>query len=415
MRASSRRRFAMNSHENRATTSALGTHPAVTAGPLAREVRLTDRFFPSYLNTAIATTGCCHKDNFDHRRFGAQQPAAPLTLRQELRNRVREFLRSRQLVPAPDVRNQLRTAVSFVGPHADDLDWLYARLEDSESKSILLQVLAYRALGHEKVKLPLNNPDYWSALQRLERLAQGTESIDLHFLHFRAYRLPLSDLGYPIELFLTPGGTLNTFVLQQYRCRTDDGAIEAQSGDIVIDAGGCYGDTALYFAHKTGGEGRVYSFEFLPENISIFERNMALNPSLADRITLVRAPLWSTTGQALFVEGEGPGTRVSQQAEAPQSRSVETLSIDDLVHRESIRRVDFIKMDIEGAELDSLKGAETTLKACRPRLAISVYHRLSDFWTIPQYLDQLDLGYRFWMRHFTIHQEETVLFAEARD
>ena len=70
-------------------------------------------------------------------------------------------------------------------------------------------------------------------------------------------------------------------------------------------------------------------------------------------------------------------------------------------------------MDIEGSELAALQGAEQTLRKFKPKLAVSVYHALQDFWTIPQYLNQLGLGYRFYLRHFTIHAEETVLFAKA--
>ena len=73
--------------------------------------------------------------------------------------------------------------------------------------------------------------------------------------------------------------------------------------------------------------------------------------------------------------------------------------------------VDFIKMDIEGAESEALEGAKQTIRAFHPKLAISVYHKLDDFWTIPKYIDQLGMGYRFYLRHFTIHREETVLFA----
>jgi hypothetical protein len=86
--------------------------------------------------------------------------------------------------------------------------------------------------------------------------------------------------------------------------------------------------------------------------------------------------------------------------------------LDDLIGGPGLQRVDFIKMDIEGAELEALRGAESVLKQFKPKLAISVYHNFKDFWTIPQYLAQLGLGYRFYLRHFTIHAEETVLFAK---
>jgi hypothetical protein len=54
------------------------------------------------------------------------------------------------------------------------------------------------------------------------------------------------------------------------------------------------------------------------------------------------------------------------------------------------------------------------LRRFRPKLAVCVYHNLEDFWAIPRYLDGLGLGYRFYLRHFTIHPEETVLFAHAK-
>ena len=58
----------------------------------------------------------------------------------------------------------------------------------------------------------------------------------------------------------------------------------------------------------------------------------------------------------------------------------------------------FIKMDIEGAELDALKGAENVLKKHRPFLAICVYHRKNDIIEIPKYLNELLENYHFYIR-----------------
>jgi hypothetical protein len=129
----------------------------------------------------------------------------------------------------------------------------------------------------------------------------------------------------------------------------------------------------------------------------------------------VEAPVSDKSGHELFIEGSGPGTRIVPKSSAVGAASVRTVAIDDVVERENLEQVDFVKMDIEGSELAALQGAEKTLRKFRPTLAVSVYHNLSDFWTIPRYLESLDLGYKFYLRHFTIHAEETVLFAVAEE
>jgi hypothetical protein len=95
----------------------------------------------------------------------------------------------------------------------------------------------------------------------------------------------------------------------------------------------------------------------------------------------------------------------------PVEQFVPTTSLDSLVASGELERVDFIKLDIEGAESAALKGAEQTLRRFTPRLALAAYHQFDDMWALMRQIDQLDLGYRFAMAHFTPHHEETVLYA----
>jgi len=76
-------------------------------------------------------------------------------------------------------------------------------------------------------------------------------------------------------------------------------------------------------------------------------------------------------------------------------------------------RIDLIKLDIEGSELGALRGAEKSLRRWRPKLAISLYHRPEDFFAIPLWLKSLDCGYRFYLDHYSIHHEETVLYGTS--
>src|SRR5207245_758853 len=88
-------------------------------------------------------------------------------------------------------------------------------------------------------------------------------------------------------------------------------------------------------------------------------------------------------------------------------------SIDSMVDSGEIERVDFIKMDIEGSELAALKGAARSIARFKPKLAISIYHQPEDFVNIPTFINSLDLGYRMYIEHYTIHHEETVLYADV--
>lgn len=71
----------------------------------------------------------------------------------------------------------------------------------------------------------------------------------------------------------------------------------------------------------------------------------------------------------------------------------------------------FIKMDIEGAELEALKGAKQTIIKHRPQMAICVYHSLSDIWEIPLLINKYAPGYKFFLRNYNIMGLETVLYA----
>jgi len=370
----------------------------------------------SYSKILADAVGADFDDNHDADRFGPHP-----TTRPDWKTRAGGILSAVGLATArarsaalSEARHMCATGLDFIAPHLTDLEWLHAKLNDDESREILVKVVAFRALGNRRIRLPLNNPSHWELLRRAKDLPRSDESLETGFLGWKLHCLDLGPFGYPIRMFLTPAGALTQFVEQQYRCETPQGVIECSSGDTAVDAGACWGDTALLFAHKAGVRGKVFSFEFLPENLAVLRRNLTLNPELSPRISVKEHPVWSKSGEALCIRGSGPGTQVHAARGDESDRYATTISIDDLVRSGETERVDFIKMDIEGAELEALKGSEMVLREFKPKLAITVYHDLKDFWTIPRYLESLDLGYRFYLRHFKIHAEETVLFATVR-
>lgn len=75
-------------------------------------------------------------------------------------------------------------------------------------------------------------------------------------------------------------------------------------------------------------------------------------------------------------------------------------------------KVTYIKMDIEGMEMDALKGGSEIIRRYKPKLAISVYHKMEDIIEIPYYINSLELGYELYLRHYwDCNGTDTILFA----
>lgn len=334
---------------------------------------------------------CSHNffpDNIDRVRFPER-----ISLRRSMKDKLLQLAASKRMSRRPfidpsDVANVLGV---------EGLPQTYEALEDRESRELFVKLLVYRILGPRKVKLPLNTPSYWEKVERAkqhrieEKVVQNVPVVD---------SLDLYEIDH---LQLIARNIVNTFLLEQYRCDRAD--VRVRPGDVVIDAGGCWGDTALYFAQRAD---YVYCYECVPSNIAILRKNLELNPKLGQKISLVTKALHREPGRTLNFSDNGPGSRSSAEG-----FEVTTDAIDNLVSTNGLRRVDFIKMDIEGAEMDALRGAERTIRSHRPRLAVCVYHSLEDFVRIPRWIGSLGLGYKFYLDHFTIHAEETILFARA--
>ncbi len=280
---------------------------------------------------------------------------------------------------------------------------IYDQLEDDDSKKCLIELLSYNILGSNKIKLKLNNSKFWALRKKTEAYIKK----DRIPVNFRDGYLSLYDLkneGFDLSLFFVPNGIATTFLLQQYRYKD---AVKVVPGDVVIDAGGCWGDSALYFAAM--GSRKIYSFEFVPSNIAIMEKNLALNNRYKENIEIINKPIWSESGKKISYIDKGPSSKVGDYDQFPGK--TETLSIDDLVEQKKIEKIDFIKMDIEGAEIPALKGASETIYKSKPKLAISVYHKNDDLVEIPKLIKSINSGYKFYLDYYTIIGQEIILYA----
>lgn len=297
----------------------------------------------------------------------------------------------------------------LLGKYEKKLQRLYDYL-NKDDKELYVKLIAYRVLGYKKVKLPNNNKEYWEAVNLVDSLEKNATS-----RKFDRPRLNLGKAGYDLDIYFKGLGIAYTFIFEQYAYKNKNGEtiVGIEDGDVIMDLGACYGDTALYFAEKQGvNQGKVYSFEFIPNNITVFNANVALNPRLMNQIQLVPHPVSNKSGEKIYFNDLGPGSRMAFTPFKGYTDETTTLSIDDFVKNNKINKVDFIKMDIEGAELLALEGAVETIKKFKPKLAIAIYHSWDDFVDIPAWIANLNLGYELNLGHHTIHSDETIIFAK---
>jgi FkbM family methyltransferase len=288
--------------------------------------------------------------------------------------------------------------------NSDKFNYARSLFEDEFSRTLYIQLLLFRALGHTHVRLPTNTPDYWAKLAQTDQWIIERDAVIKNGFTLNRYRIP----EMSIDCIAHPFNILNSFVIKQYYFNRNSISIQPEEGDIVIDGGACYGDTALAFSHSVGRSGKVLAFDFVKDNLIHAQSNFFTNPILASGIRLIRKALHDKSNEILFFNDTGPGTSVVGKTHGFE---IESITIDDILTIEKLPAIDFVKLDIEGSECAALKGAQNTLQQHAPKLAISLYHRLNDFFEIPIMLKTINPQYRMYIDHYTIHAEETVLYA----
>lgn len=168
-------------------------------------------------------------------------------------------------------------------------------------------------------------------------------------------------------------------------------------GPVFVDVGGFDGFTTKEFIRHAPNYTAVHVFEPEEGNQNACKAalegiaNITLHPYGAGAEDLVLRFLSSGSASAISEDGE---------------LEIQIRRIDDLV----CEAPTFIKMDIEGAELDALEGARRVISDHHPALAICVYHRPSDFWEVPRKVLSMYDGYSVYLRHYTESIYETVMF-----
>lgn len=169
------------------------------------------------------------------------------------------------------------------------------------------------------------------------------------------------------------------------------------AGESFVDAGGFDGNSSLMFMRRCPGYGTVHLFEPEPQNFA----NCKAALSSSERVSCYNLGL-SDVAETLSFASSGPASKITDGG----SMTIRVDRLDDVVKDPYT----FMKMDIEGAELAALSGAEDSIRAYHPQMALCVYHVAGDFWRIPKKVLSIREDYKIRLRHHSEGVIESVMY-----
>lgn len=181
-----------------------------------------------------------------------------------------------------------------------------------------------------------------------------------------------------------------------------------RADEMLIDCGAFDGDTLDLFLSKTAHSftGAI-AFEPDPANYARLAAKVGSMPSKTrERIAIHQAATGEKKSRVLMDAGKGVSSTIGNG-----DCEVDCVSLDSLLHVP----VSFIKMDIEGSELDTLAGARELIRKNAPILAVCVYHRQSDLWNIPSLIHDINPDYSFYLRPHLLEGWDLVCYAVPSD
>ena len=281
----------------------------------------------------------------------------------------------------------------------------YSLLGDESSKRLYLYLIAYRLAGHFSVKLPV---DYLSRPEEFEDYKSHEKSTASPLALSGVFgKLKHFDFQYKGSRYVVDCLNLEDYLFRgQYFYSKSGVTVAPDLADTVIDGGACTGDTAAVFSNAVGAGGSVFCFDPVADHLAILEQN--IRQFTYANVTVMPYGLSDKNilADPIVLSQYAPGFS-SRNAQVPLR------SIDYLVDTKELQKIDFLKLDVEGAELDSLRGARKSIQRFKPKLAISLYHKPNDIFELILHIKDKFPFYACYLDHYTIHLEETVLYCRT--
>lgn len=248
-------------------------------------------------------------------------------------------------------------------------------------------------LGHIGLDLDTVVFQYLNSLEfsrRLARLSRRTDDDRVILKELDGFSLYVQDSDSAVGRHILHLGSYEPHVTEVFRR-------ELKPGMNALDIGANIGYFSMFTARLVGPAGHVIAIEPNPANAKLIEASRRVNAF--DNVTIVQAAVGRSLGLLMLNTSYSNGTTAGLSEDLAgliDATTVPCLVVDDLVHAD--QHIDFVKIDVEGAEYNALFGAQRTLRRCMPvivsEFAPSAMPGVSGV-TGPEYLRLvLDLGYR---------------------
>ena len=305
----------------------------------------------------------------------------------------------------PDKQNQ-----EFCGHKVININDLHDKKDETviviASINYLYEInLQLKELGFKKV-IPcpvfyVFNKDIYKAEPSFEGIIEDLASNKQKYLNF--YNLLEDEKSKKVleaiaDFRLTFDFSLYNSILDKNQY-FEESLLNFGENDIFVDGGGFDGDTALNFIKKVNNKYKKILF-FEPDKESFLKAKENLKN--AGNIDFFNKGLYSKSAVFRFNSSGGLGSTIDQDG----NTKIEVASIDEILNEKAA----YIKMDIEGAELEALKGATKQIEQ-GVQLAVCLYHKSHDIWEIPEYIKKINPDYKFYLRHYTNTVFDTILYA----
>ena len=222
-------------------------------------------------------------------------------------------------------------------------------------------------------------------------------------LYYKEMYTQLLQSGISPHKILNAGSILDNLSKKQY---FDLEELKLDKEETFVDAGSFDGMTSVYFNELCKGTDedikvKVFAFEPDDKNAEKCHTNLVTHNI---QHNIIKKGLWNEEKVLHFKMVANGSSTVNADGED----HIEVTTLDKAMDGE---KVTFIKMDIEGSELNALMGANNIIIKNKPKMAISIYHKPEDIWEIPKIILEYNPDYRLYLRHYSLTDYETVLYA----